>query len=309
MIVKKACQIFLLTLCGPFLCAQELKVFTKADFELRGKVKSCQVITGYGKEVFEFDRNGVLTKSVTQYNDTDQDISYYKYDDGNLVEKRLESYKDGVLDAATSMANIYVIDTTGTKNIQEKIVSYDKTFLELQEYQFDEEGRLVKLTTSHQNAVDEIVVEYSNYKDEATKTYFLNGVIQKSIRSSKKKDATGKIQELVLTKEFVDGMPSKAMELLYDPQGTLLSEEVFMYDGSQEQFVSKEKQSYRYSAMGFLSKTFIRRGNAESLKEFIFQFDDSEQKNWVKKIMTPDNTYTTRKIEYYTEAKIEERPN
>ena len=45
------------------------------DFDLVGKVKSCLVITDYGREMFEFNKNGTLTKTITQYNDTDQDIT------------------------------------------------------------------------------------------------------------------------------------------------------------------------------------------------------------------------------------------
>ncbi|MEP3444625.1 MAG: hypothetical protein ABJN53_07520, partial [Flavobacteriaceae bacterium] len=50
---------------------------------------------------------------------------------------------------------------------------------------------------------------------------------------------------------------------------------------------------------GMLEKVITTTKNSEAIKEYIFQFDDKEEKNWVKQIITPDNTYTTRKIVYY----------
>src|SRR5690606_14199878 len=89
------------------LHSQEIQIFNTGDFDLKGKVKSCLVITPYGRETFEFSPEGLLTKTVTQYNEQDQDIAYYLFRDGELVEKRMESYKNNILDEATSMANFY----------------------------------------------------------------------------------------------------------------------------------------------------------------------------------------------------------
>src|SRR5690606_3807955 len=85
------------------LRSQEVQIFKVEDFDLKGKVKSCLVITDYGRELFEFNKEGLLTKTITQYNDSDQDITHYKYEGGELVEKRMESYKNNVLDESTSM--------------------------------------------------------------------------------------------------------------------------------------------------------------------------------------------------------------
>ena len=102
-----------------------------------------KVLSRFGKELFEFNRDGTLTRTITQYNDTDQDITYYKYDNGELVEKRMESYKGKVLDESTSMANFYEIDTVPNRKVIEKIISYDKQFLEQQQYHYDDEGKLM----------------------------------------------------------------------------------------------------------------------------------------------------------------------
>lgn len=299
---------FLVSLWGFTLWSQEIQIFKVQDFDLKGKVKTCLVITNYGKEQFEFNSNGFLTKTVTQYNDKDQDITYYKYENGELTEKRMESYKDNVLDAATSMVNFYSVDTVGQRKVYEKVISYDKEFLEQQEYNYDGNGRLMKIVTSNEGGVDETVLDYTTVKDETTTLYYINGILEKSIRVSEKKTQKEPLK-IVLTKEYIDGDPHMANEQIYNPKDRLLSKEVFMYNTDREEFSPEKKLFYFYDADGMLEKVITRAGNSESHKEYIFQFDDSKVKNWVKQIITPDNTYTTRKIEYYADEIDEDVPN
>ncbi|MDT0621318.1 hypothetical protein [Croceitalea vernalis] len=291
------------------LLAQEIKIFSVSDFDLNGNVKTCTVIKDYGQEIFEFNENGFLAKSTTQYNELDKDIVLYTYEAGELIEKRMESYKDNELDKATSMVNFYEVDTTNNKYIKEKIISFDKEFFEQQEYYFNDTDVLEKIITSHENAVDEVLIDYSEYKNESTQTVFENGVIEKSIRKSLKKTKTGKQLNLVLTKEFVDGEPNKAVERVFSENGKLISEQIFLHSIEEKEFVPSENRSYTYDEEQVLTKLTIKTKNTEAVKEFIFQFDDSEHKNWVKKIITPDNTYVTRRITYYPkELNTEEKP-
>lgn len=288
---------------------QEIQIFNVNDFDLRGKVKSCLVITDYGRELFEFNEEGLLVRTVTQYNETDQDITYYKYDGVELMEKRMESYKNSVLDAATSMANFYTIDTVANKKISEKIISYDKEFLELQEYEFDETDRLIKVTTSNAEGVDETILEYATYKGESTVTHLVNEVLEKSVRTSEKKTSEG-VQRAVLSKEYIDGEPNIALEEIFDSADKLISKETFNYDIAKKEFASTEKKLYRYNSEEMLEKVVTKTTNAEFVKEYIFQFDNSEDKNWIKKIITPDNSYVTRRIAYYPAEQVqEEEPN
>ncbi len=288
--------------------SQEIQVFKVEDFDLRGNVKSCLVITDYGKELFEFNEEGFLNKTITQYNDTDQDITYYKYVDGELIEKRMESYKNNMLDEATSMANFYTIDTLPQRKVLEKIISYDKEFLEQQEYDYDEQGKLLKITTSNAEGVDETQIEYVPYKDEFTKSYFINGIMEKSIRASERKGSTG-TQKVVLTKEYIDGEPNTATEEVFNSEGKLLSSEQYIHNAQKKEFVSEKKMLYTYGADGMLSKVVTKTATSQAVKEYIFQFDNSKEKNWVKQIITPDNTYTTRKITYYPVEEAKEETN
>ena len=287
--------------------SQEVQILGVDDYDLRGKVKSCMVITDYGRELFEFSEEGILTKTVTQYNDSDQDITYYKYDHGELVEKRMESYKNNVLDEATSMANFYTIDTVPKRKIHEQIISYDKEFLEQQEYQYDVKGRLIKIVSSNPDGVDETTFEYAPYKNELTTSTFTNGVLERSVRTSERKTQKG-VHSVVLTKEYIDGEPNKATEQVFDKDGRLISEEVFLFDLAQKEFVSNKKMTHHYTN-GVLDKIITKTANTESVEEYIFQFDNNKEKNWVKQIITPGNTYTTRVITYYPEEEAQGQSN
>jgi len=285
--------------------SQEVQIFTVEDFDLKGRVKTCLVTTDYGKELFEFDRDGKLTKTVTQYNDTDQDITYYKYDEGELVEKRMESYKNNVLDESTSMANFYEVDTVPNRKVIEKIISYDKQFLEQQQYHYDEEGKLVKMISSHGEGVDETTFEYTQVKNEHTVSTFTNGILQKSVRTSTKNGPKG-TQEVILNKEYIDGEPNIANEEVFNSNGKLVTSEDFLYDVAEKEFVSQKKRYYYYTD-GKLNRMVKKTVNTESTDKYIFQFDSHTPSNWVKQIVTPGNTYITRTIEYYKEDVPEDK--
>src|SRR6056297_3029844 len=119
--IKKIIYIFLLgSLALPsFSLAQEVKIFTLADFDLKDSVKTCLVSTKYRKEEYDFNRKGLLTKSVTRYSDTDYDVVYYKYKDSMLLEKRSETYRDNKFDPSTSIAHFFELDTTENRQVTE----------------------------------------------------------------------------------------------------------------------------------------------------------------------------------------------
>ena len=282
------------------LHAQEIQLLTLEDFDLKGRVKSCLVITPYGRETFEFNPQGLLTKAITRYNELDQDITDYKFVDGELVERRTESYKNDLLDESTSMANFYTIDTLGQRVVVEKIISYDKQFIEKQEYQYDAQDRLTRIMTSNVDGVDETTFEYSSHRDGNTVSTFVNGVLEKSVRTTGKK-GEGEGQSSVLTKEYLDGQPNRAHEEVFNEKGRTISSEDFLYDVEAKEFVSRLKKYYHYRE-GILDRVVTKTLTTESVENYIFQFDAHNPSNWVKQIVAPHNTYTTRVITYYPEA-------
>lgn len=296
--VKNYAVLFLIVLFlfSQGMVSQEIKIFKIEDFDLKGNVKSCLVSTKYGKEEYDFNEKGLLTKSVTRYSDSDYDITYYKYSGGMLLEKRLENYRDNVFDKSTSIANFYVIDTLLNLKITEKIVSYEKEFLDQYTYYYKNDS-LRKVVRTNNDGIDETLVSYSNIKGEQTKTFELNGVIQKSVRKSFKKEKDSITATTILTKKFLNGEPNNALEEVLDGEGKLVMETKFFANPKTKNFAKEATVSYTYDESGVLSKKETKTDKTTEIKEFIYQFDEKE--NWIKEIVTPDNAYKTRKITYY----------
>lgn len=281
------------------LCSQEINIFKYTDFDLKGPVKSCLVITDYGKEEFEFNEAGLLTQSITRYNDDDYDITIYKYAKGELKEKRFENYRDGVFDRNTSIANIYTIDTTGNKKITEKIVSYNKEFLDQYEYYYDKDDQLVKITRTSNDGIDATLVEYTAAKGEQIASYFLNSVLLKRVRIAETKSNTNANRKIKLVTDFLDGEPNTAKEEIFNAKNKLISETNMVFDKNANKLVPKEKKFYTYNEAGMLIELRTKIGQGISLKKYVYQYDNSINGNWVKQIITPDNTYVTRRIKYF----------
>ena len=198
--------------------AQEFRIFTLSDFDLKDSVKTCLVSTNYGKEEYDFNKNGLLAKSVTRYNESDYDVTYYKYSNNELIEKRSETYRENKFDPSTSIANFYEIDSIPNRKITEKIVSYEKEFLDQYVYEFNKENSLVKMTRTNSDGTDVTMVEHKRIKGEYTITYLLNNVPLKSIRKSTQTGKSGAVQKVVLTKEYLKGEENMAFEEVFGPK-------------------------------------------------------------------------------------------
>ncbi|MDX1363228.1 MAG: hypothetical protein R3243_03395 [Arenibacter latericius] len=282
---------------------QELKVFRVQDFNLNGAVKSCMVITNYGKEEYQFNREGILTKAITRYNDEDYDITLYKIKDTLLLEKRLENYRDGKFVRNTSIANLYEVDTTQGKIVTEKIISYNKEFLDQYEYEYDVEGKLVSIKRINDKGIDETAIIYEKNNGEFTETHYLDDVILKSIRTSVME---GENKKNVLIKDYLEGMPYKAYEQIFTDTGKVLSEVQFTFNKSKNTFEPIESKNYEYNLEGDLIAEKIKKGKSVTEKNYHYQYDGSEIKNWIRQIVTPDNTYTSRRIQYYPKEEPQE---
>ncbi|MET7029363.1 hypothetical protein [Sediminicola luteus] len=289
----------LMVLNAQSLYSQEINIFKYTDFDLKGPVKTCLVITDYGKEEFEFNEAGLLTKAITRYNDDDYDITIYKYAKEELKEKRFENYRDGVFDRNTSIANIYTIDTTANKKITEKIVSYNKEFLDQYEYYYDKDDQLVKITRTSTDGIDETLVEYSSAKGEQTASYFLNSVLLKTVRVKETKSNTNTTRKNKLVTDFLDGEPNTAKEEIFNAKNKLISETKMVFDKKANKLLPMETKTYTYNEAGMLLELRTKIGQGVSLKKYVYQFDNTKSGNWVKQIITPDNTYITRKIKYF----------
>lgn len=285
------------------LHAQEINIFKYSDFDLKGPVKSCLVITDYGKEEYEFNEDGLLTQAITHYNDDDFDITIYKYANEELVEKRFENYRDGVFHRNTSIANIYTIDTTDHKKITEKIISYNKEFLDQYEYYYDNDEHLFKITRTNNDGIDETLVEYSTLKEEQTTSYYLNSVLLKTIKITESNVTVNGNRKVKLVTDYLDGEPNSAKEEVFNANDKLISETNYIFDMKQNKLFPSENKIFTYNDAGMLVELVIKIGQGTSSKQYIYQFDNTVNNNWVKQIVTPDNTYVTRRIKYFTDQK------
>ena len=301
--IKKYLSLFLWVCIVPIstIQGQEIQIFTLEDFDLRGAVKFCLVSTDYGKEEYDFNKKGLLTKAVTRYNSSDYDVVYYKYSQGELLEKRSESYRNNSFDPSTSIAHFYTIDSTDNVKIQERIFSYDKEFLDEYIYSYDEFGDIISIQRTNNEGTDVTQIEHKKFKGENTITYLLNEVPLKSIRTSTQKPKNKPAQKIVLTKEYLKGEENFAFEEVYSLNGNLLAQQEFVYNMAAKKFEPTTRTSYEYDEKQMLIAETAKRGNGIIKKEYLYQYDKVENGNWIKQIVIPDNTYTTRKITYYTE--------
>jgi hypothetical protein len=284
------------------LCGQP-EVFTRDDFELRGPVKACTILTDYGEELFEFDREGRLLKSVTRYSDSDYDVTYYRYEGGRLGERRDEVYRGSTFEKQTSFARFYERDTLKGIRVVEKILSYDQQIQEQITYQFDRDTLLRRIVRIHDEGIDETLLEYTEKGNEKTTNYYLNGQLQKSVRNSVNGEGPGALS-VCLVREYFKGAPQRAVEQTRDASGKLVRETRFTYDVARETFRKAESFAYGYNADGLVGQqttsSWDLSGNPRvQEKAFLYQMDGRDPGNWIKKIVTPENTFVTRKLSYY----------
>ncbi|MBU2946166.1 hypothetical protein [Zobellia uliginosa] len=285
--------------------AQDIEIFKVSDFNLKGNVKSCFVITDYGKEEYYFDINGLLEKSITRFNDTDYETTSYKYLNGYLKERRVENYMDGAFDYATSIASFYEIDTTDTKTITEEIVSYEKKLIEKNIYSYDKDGKLVKLIRSNTSGIDESNFEYITNDSIARVKKTANGLLSKLTTTSTVVKNEQNLKKVVSESYMEGNLTSKIVEV-FNMDARLTVHKELMYDSSTEKWIPQTEEHFIYDENGFLATTKTKKRFGDLTQQYIYQFDGTPANNWVKEIITPDNTYTTRQIEYYpSDDKIE----
>ncbi|MDO6517007.1 hypothetical protein [Zobellia uliginosa] len=300
MIQKIATLFFALVICTNGF-AQDIETFKVSDFNLKGNVKSCEVITDYGKEEYYFDKEGRLTKSITRYNDSDYETTYYKYVHDFLKERRVENYMDGKFDRATSIASFYEVDTLETRRLTEKIVSYDKELLEKNVYVYNAENQLVKIIRTNTLGIDETDFEYLQENETTIVNQSVNGRPSKTKTISKILEQGQELKK-VEEQNYIEGLPTSKTTDIYNSNGHLTMHKEALYDASTETWIEQDEKHYQYGEDGVLSTVKTKKRFGDSTENYIYQFDGTTANNWVKEIVTPQNVYTTRRITYYQES-------
>lgn len=296
----------------PILLGQGIERFSLQDFDLSGPVKQCDVLTAYGKEEFHFNKDGLLTKVVTRFNENDQDITHYRYEAGQLSVKRDEVYRDGAFDRSTSMAHFYTRDTLRKDSVvrtvlKERILSYDKDLNELNEYYYDREGRLTKSVRVTEGGIDEIQVAYERKGDTLLTHHYQNELISAMRREYPVISESGDTLLYKQNTEYLSEMPAARTLEIYDSRGNLKEKRSWKYNPEKEVFNRVETFKYSYNDQGVLQKEVHSTGKQVRKKEYVYQFDNDNTGNWVKQIILPDNAYVTRRITYYPKSNLPAR--
>ncbi|MBT5920472.1 MAG: hypothetical protein HOH28_00055 [Flavobacteriaceae bacterium] len=283
--------------------SQEIITYDRSDFDLKGPVKSCFVFTKYGQEQYQFNKTGQLVEAATVFGENDSETTYYKYEKAKLVERRVENYVNGVLDKTTSMANFYSYDSITQLKIKEKIIGYDRTFVAQFNYRYDSIGQLTRVvrTNTQGRFITLISHQWDSLRTKKSTAYWLDSVPLKQIDSIFLK-AGGTLSQLK-TKEFDNGIPN-ALELrVFNKKGLEIELHSTIYIEKDALLVPKKASSVRtkYDSNNHPIEQIFERGVVRQTKKNLYQLDGSPFKNWIKKITTPDNTYTTRKIVYFEE--------
>ena len=283
--------------------SQEIITYDRSDFDLKGPVKSCFVFTKYGQEQYQFNKTGQLVEAATVFGENDSETTYYKYEKAKLVERRVENYVNGVLNKTTSMANFYSYDSIPQLKIKEKIIGYDRTFVAQFNYRYDSIGQLTRVvrTNTQGRFITLISHQWDSLRTKKSTAYWLDSVPLKQIDSIFLK-AGGTLSQLK-TKEFDNGIPN-ALELrVFNKKGLEIELHSTIYIEKDALLVPKKASSVRtkYDSNNHPIEQIFERGVVRQTKKNLYQLDGSPFKNWIKKITTPDNTYTTRKIVYFEE--------
>lgn len=300
------CYFFTVFMLGVLhLVAQDIQTFSRKDYELRGEVKVCEVRTDYGREIFTFDREGRLVRSETVFGEEDKNVTTYQFSDGELVEKRIEHIVSGRLDKPQSFIYAYrtVYEEDGSK-VVEDIQSYDSNLRERQVFEYDSLGKLTRIARSHQQGLDEILIERSRSGDTALVEFRLNKVTQR-MEKSFEEYRDGKKLMHKLEVEYFQGSPFQAREEVFNEKGKRIETSHAYYNPETARFEEEEHHKFAYDKQGTLSGETIKKGASISEKGYVFQYDDHSPPNWIRKIQTPENTYVSRVITYYPEQAAE----
>ena len=283
--------------------SQEIITYDRSDFDLKGPVKSCFVFTKYGQEQYQFNKTGQLIEAATVFGENDSETTYYKYEKNKLVERRIENYVNGVLDKATSMANFYSYDSVPQIKIKEKIIGYDRTFVAQFIYNHDSIGQLNRVvrTNTQGRFITLISHVWDSLRTKKSTAYWQDSVPLKQIDSIFFK-AGGTLTQLNI-KEFDNGIPSSMEQRMFNKKGLEIELHNTIYLEKDSLYVPKKASSLRtkYNNNNHPIEQTFERGVVRQTKKNLYQLDGSPFKNWIKKITTPDNTYTTRKIIYFEE--------
>jgi len=286
---------------------QEKPYFTTSDYDLNGQVQTCEVLNDYGREVFTFDREGRLLRTETLFPGEDRNVTTYRFEQGDLAEKRVEYISDGAVDRTQSFLYSYTTYFEEEQmRVEEDIVSYDSRFLEKRIFHYDSLGVLRKIVKFHSDALDEIRIERRQSGDTLIVEKWLNQELQQVDKTYTLQE-DGALYQYHITENVFQGEPYEAERERFNARGKRVEYRKLFYDPDTGRYQTDAVHTYSYDKRGALEKEAIQRGAAVYEKEYVFVFDSHQPPNWIRKIQMPENSFVSRKIAYFSPAKDPEK--
>jgi hypothetical protein len=291
----------LFTFCG---YSQEIKILTTKDFQLRGAVKSCITKKDYGTEEFYFTPNGRLKKSVTQFNETDYDITQYEYNNGSLVKKTVQSFREGELDKQVSFIHIYKTLISDEKKVSEHIFNYLQEPLEQYDYYYNENDMLIKTVHHNDEGIEETLISYEYQNGTVFKeTHTVEGQIRKEIKRlvPRMDYLIGEYEELTIN--YNNAQPINATLKFVRRDGNLgFFENLSIGKKNYNKYFSVDKVVYTYNEQGFVAtESIYKKQKLIETKKFSYIFEEDkpiEEVNWLTQIQNK-KLVIERTLNYY----------
>jgi hypothetical protein len=279
---------------------QEPEVFTRSDFQIRGPVKQLVVRASYGQEQFDFDKFGRLTKSLTRYSEKDYDITYYIFSGDVLKERRDEVYRDGKIDRQVSIARVYHKDTISNQML-EAVSSYDRSITEQLTLQYDALRRLTSVRRAYNEGVDLTELEYEEEAGQQIQHFSINGMRYKTVCIFAA-DSIKPGYKVTRTVSLRMGIPQTAHEIVEDAQNKKTAEHRYRFDSAARTWHKEQTVKYEYNQDGLIQSqsTYTSKGDIiPPVLKYIYQMDGAKPSNWVRQVLTPENSIVAREISYY----------
>ena len=284
---------------------QSFQLLKRSDFDLKGPVQSCVVLTKYGREQYTFNTQGYLISAATIFGNKDSETTYYKYIGKRIAEKRFEVFSQGKLDKVHSLASFYTYDSVPSLTIKERVMNYDRKFIDQFTFKFDSLGQVIREinTNTLGRYITEVKYRRDSLQNSRITVFSVDSLPIKRIDSffnSSKKSLSRALKKYI-TYQYADGYLKNESRYFLNSKSLVQRVQELSYAKTDNfpVLLSEAEYLYEFNEWGGANQLIIKKGLTSQTKKFIYQLDGSPHGNWIKKITTPDNNYTTRKITYF----------
>ena len=275
------------------LLGQDNIVKTVKDFDLSGRVNSCEIQTDYGTEFLVFNKDLSIHKISTVFNPTNKEETTFIYKNQELSEKIIEVFRDNKLQKELSFYHKF---SRKYNLIEEIILTLKGEIVARNLIVVDSIGNTLKsVNESKDQQTTQIFERRFSSKTDSILTYSDDRLT--SLEVWKKNVQTKVIMEH-MTIVFNDTVVSYKMHAFFDKQSQLIREVDSIFDDAVLNTALDRRYSYRDKRLVTLQEM---ERNQSQTKRYIYQLDNSDPPNWVKRIEQPSNNYITRRITYYAE--------